>query len=156
MPIENEILDGLTAELDVLLEDHPEEADSISLYLESPERYAGRAEEALAGGPGGGVAVLLGPFFLKWMSFIAMGYLAEVNKLVVGEAAKKTVEWLKRLMGRGTPRPALPEVDVMTETISAITTSLIKAGWPAQKAGAAAERVWQSGRSIGRRVAEVN
>lgn len=147
---EEKVQEILIESLEELLDQEaPDEADSAALYVKHPEQFqTGRSDERAFGIPGGGFAMLVGPLLMCWVVEVAKWFLEELAKKGTQTIAVSTFTYLKRKVF-GPPN----EVKRKEETILAITAALVKAGWNAKKAGATAEKVWQTGIQTGQRLA---
>jgi hypothetical protein len=128
----------------------PQEADSAGAYVESPESFQGHGKERIAGVPGAGIVELAGPILLKGIVAVAAAVWAQIKDQAIEDASTAVRDWLARVFRKGEARLS---VTTKEETVAAIATSLIRAGWDADKAGRAAKRVWQQGQEAGRRLA---
>ena len=144
----------LIEEIEQLLDEAaPDEIDSAMLYVVSPEEFKGEARNERAFGiPGGGVAYLVGPLLLDFVVQIAITFLKEFTKQGLETSVKLALDYLLHRLKSDTKIEAAKKED----TITAIKTALIKAGWEASKAAETAEKVWNAGVKTGERMSGVS
>jgi len=140
----------MAEELESLLaEEFPAEVDAAGLYLTQGPGDDDAHDEKLAGLPGGGVLFLAGPLMVSWLMSIALAILEQIKKEFIGATAKGAIDWLRTRLDRQKSRPS---VRGEAETVAEIASALIKAGWKAETAGRAAEKVWHRGERAAARI----
>jgi hypothetical protein len=140
----------LEEELELLLADFTEsesEAELARQYVRDTNGPRDRLSEQVAGIPGAGLVVLVGPLLLTFIAAVAHKALEDVQSQLA-KSVVSTVVSLKRRFVRG----SAPLVGTREEALSSITAALIKAGWSAAAAGRAADRAWVSGQRVAKRV----